>query len=78
MNAKVFALNSEVREAALDARAVERRLLASGSRAYEWYPARAKARERMIALSLAHGANAKRPSEQAPLRVRKPLTLAKG
>jgi len=39
MNAKIFALSREVREAALDAKAVHRRIQEAGHRAYEWRPA---------------------------------------
>ena len=63
MDAKIFALSREVREAALDAKAVQRRIQAAGHRAYEWYPAHANARARMIALSLEHGEDSGRPSQ---------------
>jgi hypothetical protein len=52
MTAKLYSLTREVREAALDVKAIQRRIQAAGDRAYEWYPAQASARERMIALSL--------------------------
>jgi hypothetical protein len=55
MNAKIFALSREVREAALDAKAVQRRIQEAGHRAHEWRPAQANARARMIALSLELG-----------------------
>jgi hypothetical protein len=57
MTAKIYALSSEVREAALDLKAVQRRIRDAGHRAYEWYPAQASARARMVALSLAPGAD---------------------
>ncbi len=51
MSATVYALTAEVREAALDVKAVRRRMRGAGDRAYEWYPAEASARARMVALS---------------------------
>jgi hypothetical protein len=57
MNAKIFALSPEVREAALDVKAVRRRIKASGDRGYEWLPAEASALRRMVTLSLEHGRN---------------------
>ena len=60
MNAKIFALSPEVREAALDVKAVRRRIKASGDRGYEWLPAEASARQRMVALSLEQGRNRQR------------------
>ena len=55
MDAKILSLSPEVREAALDARAVQRRILEAGRRAYEWAPAHASAKARMVALSLQQG-----------------------
>jgi hypothetical protein len=57
MNAKIFALSPEVREAALDVEAVRRRIKASGDRGYEWLPAEASALRRMVTLSLEQGRN---------------------
>jgi hypothetical protein len=57
MNAKIFALSPEVREAALDVKAVRRRIKASGDRGYEWLPAEASAVRRMVTLSLEQGRN---------------------
>jgi hypothetical protein len=57
MNAKIFALSPEVREAALDVKAVRRMIKASGDRGYEWFPAEASARQRMVTLSLEQGRN---------------------
>ena len=68
MDAKIFALSCEVREAALDAKAVQRRIQAAGHRAYEWYPAHANARARMIALSLEHGEDFGRLASQTESR----------
>ena len=51
MNAKIFALSPEVREAALDLKAVRRMIKESGDRGYEWLPAEASARRRMVTLS---------------------------
>ena len=68
MNAKILALSREVREAALDAKAVQRRIQAAGHRAYEWYPARANARARMVALSLEHGEDPGRLASQTESR----------
>jgi len=55
MSATVYALTAEVREAALDVKAVQRRIGAAGPRAYEWRPAEASARARMVALSRERG-----------------------
>jgi hypothetical protein len=68
MNAKIFALSREVREAALDAKAVQRRIQEAGHRAYEWYPARANARARMVALSLKQGEGSRRMPSQTESR----------
>jgi hypothetical protein len=57
MNAKIFALSPEVREAALDVKAVRRRIKASGDRGFEWLPAEASALWRMVTLSLEQGRN---------------------
>jgi hypothetical protein len=57
MNAKIFGLSPEVREAALDVKAVRRRIKASGDRGYEWLPAEASALRRMVTLSLEQGRN---------------------
>lgn len=45
MSAKVLTLSPSVREANLDVKAIERRLRAEG---YEWGPALAEARRRMM------------------------------
>ena len=47
----ILSLSPEVREAALDLRALRRKIKEAGQRAYEWFPAEANARERMICLS---------------------------
>jgi hypothetical protein len=52
INAKIFALSPEVRDAALDLKAVRRKIKATGDRGYEWLPAEASARQRMVSLSL--------------------------
>ena len=57
MNAKIFALSPEVREAALDIKALRRKIKASGDRGYEWLPAEASARQRMVSPSLEQGRN---------------------
>jgi hypothetical protein len=41
MAAKIYSLSREVREAALDLKAIQRRIRDAGHRAYEWYPAQA-------------------------------------
>jgi hypothetical protein len=51
MTAMIFSLTPEVREAALDMRAIRRKVNESRDRGYEWMPAEANARRRMIALS---------------------------
>jgi len=43
MAAKIYSLSREVREAALDLKAIQRRIRDAGHRAYEWYPAQAGA-----------------------------------
>jgi hypothetical protein len=55
MSATVYALTAEVREAALDVKAVQRRIRDAGSRVHEWYPAEARARARMVAISREQG-----------------------
>jgi hypothetical protein len=78
MTAKIFALSREVREAALDARAVHRRVREAGSRAHEWAPAHANACARMVAISLEQGSDPERlpcQPEQRPGKA--PLKLAK-
>jgi hypothetical protein len=52
MNAMILSLSLEVREAALDLRALRRKIKEAGQRAYEWFPAEANARQRMLCLSL--------------------------
>ena len=44
----ILSLSPEVREAALDLKALRRKIKEAGERAYEWFPAEANARERMI------------------------------
>jgi hypothetical protein len=48
----ILSLSPEVREAALDLKAVRRNIQEAGERAYEWFPAEANARQRMLCLSL--------------------------
>jgi hypothetical protein len=55
VNAKIFLLSTEVREAALDLKAVRRKIKESSDRGYEWFPAEANARRRMVSLSLEEG-----------------------
>ena len=52
MNAMILSLSPEVREAALDLKALRRKIKEAGRRAYEWFPAEANARQRMLCLSL--------------------------
>jgi hypothetical protein len=52
MNAMILSLSPEVREAALDLKALRRKIKEAGERAYEWFPAEANARHRMLCLSL--------------------------
>jgi hypothetical protein len=70
MTAKIFALNPEVREAALDVRAVRRKIKESGARSYEWRPAEANARARMVSLSLEHGGNRQEPISKPQPRLK--------
>ena len=68
MTAKIYSLSREVREAALDLKAIQRRIRDAGHRAYEWYPAQASAQAKMITLSLAQGADRERlPRNQGGL-----------
>jgi hypothetical protein len=55
MNAKIYCLSLEVREAALDLKAIRAKIKESGDHGYEWLPAEAHARQRMASLSLAQG-----------------------
>jgi hypothetical protein len=48
----ILTLSPEVREAALDLKALRRKIKEAGERAYEWFPAEANARHRMLCLSL--------------------------
>ena len=48
----ILSLSPEVREAALDLKALRRKIKEAGERAYEWLPAEANARRRMLSLSL--------------------------
>jgi hypothetical protein len=52
MNAMILSLSPEVREAALDLKALRRKIKEAGQRAWEWMPAEANARQRMLCLSL--------------------------
>jgi len=51
MTAVVLSLAPNVREAALDLKALRRKIKEAGERAWEWMPAEANARERMMCLS---------------------------
>ena len=51
MNAMIFSLSPEVREAALDLRALRRKIKDAGEHGHEWRPAEATARQRMVCLS---------------------------
>jgi hypothetical protein len=51
MTAVVLSLAPDVREAALDVKALRRKIKQAGERAWEWFPAEANARERMVRLS---------------------------
>ena len=48
----ILVLSPEVREAALDLKVLRRKIKEAGDRAYEWFPAEANARHRMLCLSL--------------------------
>ena len=54
MSATIFYLSAEVREAALDLRSLRRMIRESGERGFEWLPAEANARKRLIGLSREH------------------------
>jgi hypothetical protein len=47
----ILSLSPEVRQAALDLKALRRKMKEAGNRAYEWLPAEASARHRMLCLS---------------------------
>jgi hypothetical protein len=66
MNAMILSLTPEVREAALDLKALRRKIREAGERAYEWMPAEANARQRMLCLSLEHGGDQEKLSGQTP------------
>jgi hypothetical protein len=51
MNAMILSLTPQVREAALDLKSLRRKIKQAGERAWEWFPAEANARERMVCLS---------------------------
>jgi hypothetical protein len=51
MTAVLLSLAHDVREAALDVKALRRKIKEAGARAWEWMPAEANARERMVRLS---------------------------
>jgi hypothetical protein len=51
MTAVLLSLAHDVREAALDVKALRRKIKEAGERAWEWMPAEANARERMVRLS---------------------------
>jgi hypothetical protein len=51
VNAMILCLSPEVREASLDLKALRRKIKEAGERAYEWFPAEANARHRMLCLS---------------------------
>jgi hypothetical protein len=55
MDATIFCLSFEVREAALDLKALRRKVAQSGDQGYKWMPAEANARQRMLRLSLEQG-----------------------
>jgi hypothetical protein len=51
MNAMILSLSPEVREAALDLKSLRKKIKEAEERAYEWFPAEANARRRMLCLS---------------------------
>jgi hypothetical protein len=67
MNAMILSLSPEVREAALDLKALRRKIKEAGQRAWEWMPAEANARQRMLCLSLEQAVDEKAlSSHQTP------------
>jgi hypothetical protein len=63
----ILSLSPEVREAALDLKALRRKIKDAGERAYEWFPAEANARQRMLCLSLEQAVDQEAlSSHQAP------------
>jgi hypothetical protein len=69
MTAKIFALCPEVREAALDFKALRKKIDESGAQSYEWRPAAANALARLVSLSLELGANRETASAPEPRRL---------
>jgi len=69
MSATIFYLRPEVREAALDLKSLRVKIKEAGDRGYQWFPAEANARQRMLHLSLEwSGDRETRPDPQAPPR----------
>jgi len=68
MKAKIFSLSPEVREAALDVKAIRRKIKESRDRWYEWLPAEANARQRMVSMSLQHGGDQEKLPSQLQTR----------
>ena len=66
MSATIFYLRPEVREAALDLKSLRVKIKEAGDRGYQWFPAEANARQRMLHLSLEwSGDRETRPGRQA-------------
>jgi hypothetical protein len=67
MSATIFYLRPEVREAALDLKSLRKKIKEAGDRGYQWFPAEANARQRMLHLSLEWRATERRaPADRAP------------
>jgi len=67
MSATIFTLTPAVREAALDLRSLRRKTRETGERSFEWYPAEANARKRVIDLSRECGGDKEKlPGPQTP------------
>jgi hypothetical protein len=52
MSATIFYLRPEVREAALDLKSLRMKIKEAGDRGYQWFPAEANAKQRLLHLSL--------------------------
>ncbi len=68
MTATIFSLSREVREAALDVRAIRMKIKEARDRGYEWRPAEANARRRLAALSRERGEDREGSTSAPPLR----------
>jgi hypothetical protein len=66
MSATIFYLRPEVREAALDLKSLRKKIKEAGDRGYQWFPAEANARQRMLHLSEWRATERRAPAGRAP------------